>query len=176
MPVAMPLWEPVIMRVLAFETADADGVGGPINAVARVDVVTNPILGCGVRRLMSARHVPGEGEQSLPFAGERLDNAIWRPAPPDVLVAACGETCAAVPDDLRRGLPWIIVFNAWERLLSIVSSRVLPACLEVGFDPSQMPGRNALEREAWLLALMLHRLLHLAPPHELIALSREPTA
>ena len=180
MSVAMPLWDPVVMRVLAFETADpddADGVGGPINAVARVDVVTNPTLGCGVGRLMSARHMPGEGPSSRPFAGERLDNALWRPSPPDVLVAACGEARSAVPDDLQRGLPWIIVFNAWERLFSMASSRILPACLDdTRTEPSSFDERTPLEREAWLLALMLHRLLHLAPPEELIALSREPIA
>ena len=59
----------------------------------------------------------------------------------------------------------------------MVPSRMLPACLgDAGSNPSPMPGRNPLEREAWLLALMLHRLLHLAPPDELIALSRDPIA
>ena len=175
---AMPLWDPSVMRVLAFEIGDrdgAEGVGPLIIAVARVDLVTNPALGCGVGRLMSAGREPGAGLRSRPFSGPRLENAIWRPSPPDVLVAACGEARSAVPDDLRRGLPWIIVLNAWERLLRVVPSELTPACWDhLADDSTPMPGRNALEREAWLLAQMLYRLLHLAPPDELVALSRDP--
>ena len=171
------------MRVLAFARDEPDmdaDLSAParIRALARVDVVSHPALGSGVGRLMSARHdQDARGPQARPFSGERLENAIWNPAPPDVLVAACPDACAAVPDAIQRGLPWIHVLVAWRRLHPMAPSDTLQICWDRGgqdfVPPGQKQGR--LEREAWFTAVALHRLLHHAPPDELIALSREAT-
>ncbi len=169
------------MRVLAFARDDPDmdtDLSAParIRALARVDVVSHPALGNGVGRLMSAQHdQDARGPQARPFSGQRLENAIWNPAPPDVLVAACPDACDAVPDDIQRGLPWIHVLVAWSRLQPMVPSDMLQICWDRGRGDfvSSNQKRGRLESEAWFIALALHQLLHYAPPQELIALSRE---
>ena len=177
MPVLpLPLWDKRIMRVLALARDETvlDASGGPrIHAVTRVDVVTNPALGCGAGKLMSARWEPTVGPRSRPFSGPRLANAIWRPSPPDILVAASHETRSLIPEEARHGLPWILVLTAWRRLHPFADSALLQACWDHGHDGFTARGELVgLEREARFLALALNQLLHHAPPDELVALSR----
>ncbi len=114
------------MRVLAFATDDSDidtDLSAPsrVRALARVDVVSHPALGNGVGRPMSARHEQdAPGLKAAPSTGQRLENAIWSPSAPDVLVAACPDAYAAVPDDIKCGLTWIHVLLAWRRLQPMV--------------------------------------------------------
>ena len=165
------------MRVLAFDRPDAaiDPEGAEILGVARVDIRSNPALGCGVGRLMTARYHPTDATPR-PFRGDRLRNAVWRPRPPDILVAAHPHALAAVPDGIRMGLPWIVVLTAWARLQAAVPTVLLGTCWTRGNDGDDDkeidPGWGLLEREAWFTARALNFLLHHAPPDELVALSR----
>ena len=172
----LPLWERRVMRVLALGRNEAlpDASGAVrIHGVSRIDVVTSPALGCGAGKLMSARLEPVPGPRSRPFSGPRLANAIWRPSPPDMLVAASAETRSLIPEEAQRGLPWILVLTAWRRLHPLADTALLEACWNHGHDGfSTMGELDGLEREAWFLALALNQLLHHAPPDELVALSR----
>jgi hypothetical protein len=165
-----------VLRVLALdlEAGCAGPSGTPtILAVARIDVVSSPALGCGTRRLMSAArddHAGAPGE----FAGNRLRSAVMDLHPPDFLVAAHPATRNAIPEELRPGLPWILVLRAWRRLQSSVPSVMLEACWEHGDDGSSLTGpRGVAEREAWFTARVLRLLLGHASPEELEALSRK---
>ena len=160
------------MRVLAFEHEPGATGTDAIRAFARIDVVTHPALGCGRGKLMAAR-VGTLGAEARPFSGARLEHAVWNPSPPDILVSATSETRRAVPGDIRRELPWILIFAAWRRLQPVVPSMMMTICWQHGEDES-MPVVNPSrpEREAWFVAMALHVLLHQAAPDELVALSR----
>ncbi len=164
------------MRVLAFRSEVPDAGPSTIREIARVDVTAQPasMCGiCGIGKLMSARH--GRHEQPLrPFAGRRLENAVWNPRPPDVLVSADACTAAGLPDGIRRGLPWIVVLAAWRRLRPVmppVLQEVRWEHVDASFVPKPSPSRS--EREAWFTAMTLRRLLAYATPEELVALSTE---
>ena len=178
MTVALPLWAASVMRVVALERAGAgpSNTGDDIRVLARVDVVSNPALGCGVGRLMTARHDPAGG-RPRPFAGARLRDAIWNPRAPDILVAATRDTCDAVPDEIRMGLPWIVLLPAWSCLQAEVPTILLGVTWNHGDDGDDgvpSPGWGGAQREAWFAARALYLLLKHAPPEELVALSREP--
>ena len=164
------------MRVLAFRSEVLDAGPSTIREVARVDVTVEPasLCGiCGIGKLMSARN--GMHEQTpRPFAGQRLQNAVWNPRPPDILVSADARTAAGLPDGIRRELPWIVVLAAWRRLRPVVPSVLQEVCWEHvddAFVPKPSPSRS--EREAWFTAMTLRRLLAYATPEELVALSTE---
>jgi hypothetical protein len=159
------------MRVLAFRSEALDAGPSIIREVARVDVTAQPASVFGIGKLMSARH-GGREQTPRPFAGQRLENAIWNPRPPDILVSADACTAAWLPEGIRRGLPWIVVPAAWRRLRPVVPAVLQEVCWEHvddGFVPKPSPSRS--EREAWCTAMTLRRLLAYATPEELVALS-----
>jgi hypothetical protein len=122
-------------------------------------------------RPMSARHDPRRPD-SPPFAGTRLEDAIWAPRRPDALVVAHPSACEIVPDAVRRGTPWIVALKAAERLWRSVPSATMRICWDRGEDPSDSEAKSCTEREALFVAHLMLLMLRVAPPAELIWLSQ----
>ena len=168
---ALPTHERTTMRVLVFRLEVLDTDPSTIREVARVDVTVWPATGSGIGKLMSAKQ-GRHGHTVRPFAGRRLENAVWNPFPADILVSADAGTLGTLPDEIRRGLPAIVVLAAWRRLQPIVPSILQEICWEDvsnAFVPKAYP--TSAEREAWFTAMALRTLLNHASPNELVALS-----
>ena len=160
------------MRVLSLTLG---GTGAPIRELARVDVTTDPVLGCRTERVMTDRHAPLASPPG-PFDGERLRQAIWSPHAPDILVAASPEATCATPAGMTQVLPWILVLSAWYRLVALAPSNLLDLCWHRGggsFSDTPWKVSGTAETSAALLARMLVVMLHQAPPDELVAYARE---
>ena len=164
-------WPHCRMRALALRV-DAGSCVPLIRAVGRSDVVSHPLLGCAGSKPLSALYDP-RNPAAKPFTGTRLVRAVRAPAPPDMVVFAHSEARSAIPDDVVRGMPCILVLPAAARLSPNVPRELSDAGEPAGadaMDPAVI--KHAIEREVMLIVTALLALLGSASPDELAWLSR----
>ena len=156
------------LRIVAFTT---EARTANIREVARADVVDDPSQTWRMEPVMLGRHDPAH-PRPRPFVGERLSGVVWKPLPPNALVAATPDTVLAIPEDIISGLPWIIVLRAWNRLMPTAPSKLLDACWRRTIDGYEDQRTHTAQDDVQIIGGMLRALLDQAPVNELIALSR----